>query len=112
MIAATETSSRVRAVEARDRQVSAFHRRSKGATAMLVIEGLRRPGFGPFALEVADGECIGIAGPSGAGKSVFLRMIADLDPHDGAARLDEARCAAMPAPAWRRQVTYLAAESG
>ena len=79
---------------------------------MLVIEGLQRLGFGPFALEVANGECVGIAGPSGAGKSVFLRMIADLDPHAGSARLDAARCQAMPAPAWRRQVTYLAAESG
>ena len=79
---------------------------------MLVIDGLRRLGFGPFALEVADGECIGIAGPSGAGKSVFLRMLADLDPHEGTARLDSARCEAMPAPAWRRQVTYVPAESG
>jgi ABC-type multidrug transport system ATPase subunit len=79
---------------------------------MLVIEGLRRLGLGPFAFEVASGECIGIAGPSGAGKSVLLRMIADLDPHDGSARLDDARCETMPAPAWRRQVTYLAAESG
>ena len=50
---------------------------------MLVIEGLRRLGFGPFELEVATGECVGIGGPSGAGKSVFLRMIADLDPNEG-----------------------------
>src|SRR5271170_2776947 len=102
----------MRAVDARDPQGNGFLRRSKGATAMLVIEGLRRLGFGPFELEVATGECVGIGGPSGAGKSVFLRMIADLDPHDGSARLDAARCDAMPAPRWRRQVTYLAAESG
>jgi ABC-type iron transport system FetAB ATPase subunit len=79
---------------------------------MLVIEGLQRLGLGPFSLELADGECVGIAGASGAGKSVFLRMVADLDPHAGSVRLDEARCEAMPAPAWRRQVTYVAAESG
>jgi ABC-type iron transport system FetAB ATPase subunit len=102
----------MRAVDARGPQGKGFPRRSKGATAMLVIDGLRRIGFGPFALEVASGECVGIAGPSGAGKSVFLRMIADLDPHDGSVRLDAAGCDAMTAPAWRRQVTYLAAESG
>jgi len=79
---------------------------------LLIIDGLQRLGFGPFALEVASGECVGIAGPSGSGKSVFLRMIADLDPHEGAARLDGAACDSMPAPAWRRQVTYVAAESG
>jgi len=79
---------------------------------MLVIDGLRRLSFGPFAFEVARGECVGIAGPSGSGKSVLLRMIADLDPHDGSARLDDVACEAMPAPAWRRQVTYVAAESG
>jgi ABC-type iron transport system FetAB ATPase subunit len=112
MIAAKDASLRVRAADERDPQGSGFHRRSKGATAMLVIEGLQRLGFGPFALEVAGGECVGIAGPSGAGKSVFLRMVADLDPHAGTARLDDARCETMPAPAWRRQVTYLAAESG
>jgi ABC-type multidrug transport system ATPase subunit len=39
-------------------------------------------------------------------------MVADLDPHAGAVRLDDTRCEAMPAPAWRRQVTYVAAESG
>jgi ABC-type iron transport system FetAB ATPase subunit len=80
--------------------------------AVLTIERLRRLGFGPFDLAVADGECIAIAGPSGAGKSVFLRMVADLDPHDGTARLDDQPCAQLPGPAWRQLVTYLAAESG
>jgi ABC-type iron transport system FetAB ATPase subunit len=79
---------------------------------VLSVDGLQRLSFGPFRLEIADGECVGIAGPSGAGKSVFLRMIADLDPHAGTARLDTVSCDAMSAPAWRRHVTYLAAESG
>jgi ABC-type iron transport system FetAB ATPase subunit len=79
---------------------------------MLIVERLQRLSFGPFELSVAPGECVGIAGPSGAGKSVFLRMIADLDPHVGTARLGDACREAMPAPRWRRLVTYLAAESG
>jgi ABC-type iron transport system FetAB ATPase subunit len=85
---------------------------TKGASPMLIVEQLQRLSFGPFELSVAPGECVGIAGPSGAGKSVFLRMIADLDPHVGTARLGDARREAMPAPRWRRLVTYVAAESG
>ncbi len=79
---------------------------------MLSVERLQRLSFGPFELGVADGECVAIAGPSGSGKSVFLRMIADLDPHAGTACLDDAGCESMPAPRWRRLVTYVAAESG
>ena len=79
---------------------------------MLIVERLQRLSFGPFALAVADGECVAIAGPSGAGKSVFLRMIADLDAHAGAARLDDVGRDAISAPQWRRLVTYVAAESG
>ncbi len=51
-------------------------------------------------------------GASGAGKSVLLRSIADLDPHEGEAWLDGVACSAMSAPAWRKQVTYVPAESG
>ena len=79
---------------------------------MLTIEGLTRPGFGPFALSLAKGTCCGIAGPSGAGKSVLLRMVADLDAHQGRVTLDGEDRSAMPAPAWRRKVVYFAAESG
>ncbi len=79
---------------------------------MLVIESLRRPGFGPFTLSVADGTCCAVTGPSGAGKSVLLRMVADLDPHDGQVLLDGVDRNSLPAPEWRRRVTYLAAESG
>jgi putative ABC transport system ATP-binding protein len=78
----------------------------------LKLEGLHRPGFGPFDLALVPGECCVVSGPSGAGKTVFLRMIADLDPNEGAAWLGERRRESMPAPQWRRLVTYVAAESG
>ena len=58
------------------------------------------------------GEAIAITGPSGAGKSVLLRMIADLDPHEGQVTLEGVDRLAVPAPAWRRRVAYLAAEPG
>lgn len=79
---------------------------------MLRIESLRRDRFGPFDLALAPGEACAVTGPSGAGKSVFLRMIADLDPSEGRVGLDGIDREAVPAPTWRRWVTYLAAEAG
>ena len=67
---------------------------------------------GPFDLSVAPGECVAISGASGAGKSLFLRMVADLDPNRGEVFLDERERHSFSPPAWRRQVTYSAAEPG
>jgi ABC-type iron transport system FetAB ATPase subunit len=78
----------------------------------LRVEGLARPGFGPFGFEVAPGECLAVTGPSGAGKSVLLRMIADLDPHAGEAWLDGQARSSMRAAEWRGRVAYGAAEAG
>lgn len=79
---------------------------------MLEARALHRLNVGPIDLVLDSGTCASIAGKSGAGKSVLLRMLADLDPHGGDAFLDGEACSAMPAPAWRRRVTYVAAESG
>ena len=79
---------------------------------MLQTRALQRLHVGPIDLGLGAGDCLSVMGASGAGKSVLLRMVADLDPHDGDATLDGQACSAMPAPAWRRQVTYVAAESG
>jgi ABC-type iron transport system FetAB ATPase subunit len=80
--------------------------------ATLKVRQLRNSVAGPFDFELAAGECIAICGPSGAGKSVLLRMIADLDPHDGEVCLNGQPCADVEGPAWRRQVVYCAAEPG
>jgi ABC-type iron transport system FetAB ATPase subunit len=79
---------------------------------MLECHALRRLHLSPMDFALQAGECVSVAGKSGAGKSVLLRMIADLDPHDGDASLDGAACSDMPAPQWRRMVTYVAAEPG
>jgi ABC-type iron transport system FetAB ATPase subunit len=79
---------------------------------MLESHALRRLHVGPIDFALRPGECVSVAGKSGAGKSVLLRMVADLDPHQGDALLDGAACSGMPAPKWRRMVTYVAAESG
>jgi ABC-type iron transport system FetAB ATPase subunit len=80
------------------------------APARLSARGLRSRFGGPFDFELRAGECVAIRGPSGAGKSVLLRMLADLDPHEGTVLLDGQPCASMPAPRWRAQVVYQAAE--
>lgn len=78
----------------------------------LRARGLRSALAGPFDLALEAGACAAITGPSGSGKSLFLRMLADLDPHAGEAWLGDAARSAMSPPAWRRQVTYVAADSG
>ena len=73
---------------------------------------LRWHNLGPWSFRVESGEALGISGPSGAGKSVLLRVLADLLPHQGEARLDGVACSSMPAPIWRQEIRYCAAVSG
>jgi len=79
---------------------------------MLELVQLQRLHVGPVDLRLEGGTCACVMGASGAGKSVLLRMIADLDPHAGDATLDGRAASAMPAPDWRRQVGYVAADAG
>lgn len=79
---------------------------------MLEIRALCRPGLESCDLNLADGEAIALLGPSGSGKTLLLRAIADLDPNAGTVRLDGVARESVPAPQWRRRVTYLAAEPG
>lgn len=77
----------------------------------LHIEALRSDGLGPIDLCIEAGECVCLSGPSGAGKTRLLRAIADLDPHAGAVSLDGVDAVRMAAPAWRRSVALLPADS-
>jgi putative ABC transport system ATP-binding protein len=78
----------------------------------LLVKDLRSALAGPFELNLGTGACAAITGPSGSGKSLFLRMIADLDPNEGKVWLNGRERASVPAPQWRRQATYVSAESG
>ncbi|WP_439407436.1 ATP-binding cassette domain-containing protein [Bradyrhizobium sp. DASA03076] len=78
---------------------------------MLTVSGLKRLHIS-VSFDLQDGECVALQGPSGVGKTVLLRAIADLDPNEGTVRLDGALREQMPAPAWRKRVTYLATEPG
>ena len=64
----------------------------------------------PVSFGLGAGECVVVRGPSGSGKTVMLRALADLDPSAGTVGLDGVDRMAIPAPDWRRQVTYIAAE--
>jgi phosphate-transporting ATPase len=78
---------------------------------MLKVHGLKRLHIS-VSFELGDGECIALQGPSGVGKSLLLRAIADLDPNEGTVKLDGVSRESMPAPVWRKRVTYVAAEPG
>jgi len=78
----------------------------------LVTEGLFYLDWKPMDFRVPPGECLGLSGPSGCGKSLLLRALADLDPHGGGeVALNGEKRSATPAPAWRRMVGMLPAES-
>jgi ABC-type iron transport system FetAB ATPase subunit len=77
----------------------------------LRIENLCFHDLGPLNMEVDICECAGLVGPSGMGKSLFLRAVADLDPHTGSVFLAGRDSAALPAHEWRKKVGYLPAES-
>ena len=78
----------------------------------LLVKQIRSGLAGPFELSLETGSCAAISGPSGSGKSLFLRMIADLDPNQGEVWLNGRERGSMPAPEWRKQATYVSAESG
>jgi len=78
---------------------------------MLTVSGLKRLHIS-VSFDLQDGECVALQGPSGVGKTLLLRSIADLDPNEGTVKLDGTLREAVPAPAWRKRVTYVAAEPG
>jgi ABC-type iron transport system FetAB ATPase subunit len=81
------------------------------AAPRLHIRELQSALAGPFSFDLEAGQCLTISGPSGAGKSLLLRMLCDLDPNTGEAKLNGVARAAMPAPAWRASVVYQPAEA-
>lgn len=77
----------------------------------LRAEGLHCDGLGPIDLSVDAGECLCLSGPSGAGKTRLMRMLADLDPHQGNCYLDGVSFMQITPPQWRKQVALLSADS-
>jgi ABC-type iron transport system FetAB ATPase subunit len=63
------------------------------------------------SLTADAGEIVTLRGGSGSGKTLFLRALADLDPHEGTVRLDGIEQANILATTWRRRVRFVAAEA-
>lgn len=80
--------------------------------SVLSIKNLSALHHGLYSLDINSGDCVVITGESGVGKSVFLRMIADLIPNEGNVFLDGKERNDFTPSLWRRQVTYVSAESG
>ena len=79
--------------------------------ADLKLEALQPLRLAPVDLTVPGGRCLALHGPSGAGKTLLLRAIADLDANRGEVRLGDLVRSGLSAPAWRRQVALVPAES-
>lgn len=77
----------------------------------LTLKQFKSPLLEPIELHIPAGHCTTLSGPSGSGKSRLLRALADLDPHQGEAWLDDREMTSLSGPAWRRQVGMLPAES-
>lgn len=78
--------------------------------ALLRVENLKIRGLPALSFDVDAGECLSVEGPSGSGKTLLLRAFADLDAPDGSIFLAGRERAAVPAPRWRRDIRYVAAE--
>ncbi len=76
----------------------------------LRVQDLASAVVAPVSFALSAGHCLVVAGDSGAGKTRLLRLLADLDQGQGEAWLDGQARSAMPAPQWRAQVLYQAAE--
>lgn len=75
------------------------------------IEQLTYLSYGPVDLSIAATEIVGLYGDSGSGKTRLLRALADMDEHQGKVQLGAQLQNEISAPAWRRQVGLLSAET-
>lgn len=84
---------------------------SSDQQSRLRLQDLRIAPVGPVSLEIAPGRCVSLSSPSGTGKTRLLRAVADLVEYQGRVYLDGRECDQWEAPAWRRNVGYLPADS-
>lgn len=79
--------------------------------ALLTVKQLKHEVFGPVDLCLYKNQLVTLAGRSGIGKSLFLRCLADLEPHQGSIYLADVEQQQIAPTLWRRSVALLPAES-
>jgi len=67
--------------------------------------------FGPLDLTLEQEDIVALSGASGIGKSLFLRCLADLEPHTGQIQLDQKNQIDYLPPDWRKRVGLLPADA-
>ncbi|WP_135079149.1 ATP-binding cassette domain-containing protein [Terasakiella sp. SH-1] len=77
---------------------------------MLHISKLEVKGIVAQNLTLRPGEIISLSGASGMGKSLFMKGVADLVMNRGHISVNGVGRFDLPAPQWRRQITYVSAQ--
>jgi ABC-type iron transport system FetAB ATPase subunit len=95
----------------KDSQLDFIYAKNKNEMVSFKIQKLVFHNLKPVNLEVNAPKCIGLFGPSGSGKSLFLRALADLDPHDGDVFFDGSSRRDFKPHNWRKKVGLLPTES-
>ena len=80
--------------------------------ALLTVDNLHILALPPISFVLEKGQCLAIIGASGIGKSLLLKSIADLVPFRGQLFFKGQKSETMPAPQWRKNICYNAAETG
>ncbi len=78
---------------------------------ILRVEDLAFLDNGPYSFSLNSATTIGLCGPSGVGKTQLLRALADIIPYTGEVSLYTELCKSFQAPDWRKNVTFVPAES-
>lgn len=79
--------------------------------SFLAIKSLTHSVFGPVDFTLRQSHLVTLSGRSGIGKSLFLRCIADIEPHQGEIYLENKAQQLQPPVGWRKMVSLLPADS-
>ncbi len=78
---------------------------------LLQADNIRAENFGPISLSIQHNEKILLTGPSGSGKSRLLKMLADIDPHEGDLFFEGINSSQIVPAEWRRKISFIPADS-
>ena len=80
-------------------------------TPLLQANNISAKNFGPINLSIQPNEQITLMGPSGSGKSRLLKILADIDLHEGDLFFEGINSEQIAPSKWRRQISFIPADS-